>query len=154
MLACRVCGPERVHYGLAAHRKRFVVDRLARRGTAAGDLFENLRRRIADPDIRERDRQANARRKRKHFLNRGLGLRFQHQLRENAERNLLAVHIRMRRRGRSEPVVNGVRGGASTISALALAELCYKTLLADGRAGLEALAAREATPALERLVEQ
>jgi glycerol dehydrogenase len=46
-----------------------------------------------------------------------------------------------------------MRGGASTISALALAELCYKTLLADGAEALEALTAREATPALERLVE-
>ena len=49
--------------------------------------------------------------------------------------------------------VKNMRGGASTISALALAELCYKTLLADGVAALDALAAREATPALERLVE-
>ena len=49
--------------------------------------------------------------------------------------------------------VKNMRGGASTMSALALAELCYKTLLADGTAGLEALAAREGTPALERLVE-
>jgi glycerol dehydrogenase len=46
-----------------------------------------------------------------------------------------------------------MRGGASTISALALAELCYKTLLADGAAALEGLTAREATGALERLVE-
>jgi glycerol dehydrogenase len=49
--------------------------------------------------------------------------------------------------------VKNMRGGASTISALALAELCYKTLLADGVAALEAVAAQEATPALERLVE-
>ena len=49
--------------------------------------------------------------------------------------------------------VKNMRGGASTISALALAELCYKTLLADGAAALRAVAAREATPALERLVE-
>ena len=49
--------------------------------------------------------------------------------------------------------VKNMRGGASTISALALAELCYKTLLADGAAALDALAAREGTPALERLVE-
>jgi glycerol dehydrogenase len=49
--------------------------------------------------------------------------------------------------------VKNMRGGASTRSALALAELCYKTLLADGAAALEALAAREVTPALERLVE-
>ncbi len=46
-----------------------------------------------------------------------------------------------------------MRGGASTISALALAELCYRTLLADGSAALEAMAAQEVTPALERLVE-
>ncbi len=46
-----------------------------------------------------------------------------------------------------------MRGGASTISALALAELCYRTLLADGCAALEAMAAQEVTPELERLVE-
>jgi len=49
--------------------------------------------------------------------------------------------------------VKNMRGGASTRSALALAELCYKTLLADGAGALEALANREVTPALERLVE-
>jgi glycerol dehydrogenase len=49
--------------------------------------------------------------------------------------------------------VKNMRGGASTISALALAELCYKTLLADGAGALEALRAKEVTPALERLVE-
>lgn len=49
--------------------------------------------------------------------------------------------------------VKNMRGGASTISALALAELCYRTLLADGPGALEAIAAREVTPALERIVE-
>jgi glycerol dehydrogenase len=49
--------------------------------------------------------------------------------------------------------VKNMRGGASTQSALALAELCYKTLLADGVSALEALRTREVTPALERLVE-
>lgn len=49
--------------------------------------------------------------------------------------------------------VKNMRGGASTISALALAELCYRTLLADGRGALEAVAAKQVTPALERLVE-
>lgn len=49
--------------------------------------------------------------------------------------------------------VRNMRGGASTISALALAELCYKTLLTDGAAALEAVSSREATPGLERLVE-
>src|SRR5215472_1004363 len=46
-----------------------------------------------------------------------------------------------------------MRGGASTRSALALAELCYKTLLADGAAAMEALDRREPDDALERLVE-
>jgi glycerol dehydrogenase len=46
-----------------------------------------------------------------------------------------------------------MRGGASTRSALALAELCYKTLLADGMAALEALHRQETNNALERLVE-
>ncbi len=46
-----------------------------------------------------------------------------------------------------------MRGGASTRSALALAELCYKTLLADGVKALEALGRGEPDDALERLVE-
>jgi glycerol dehydrogenase len=46
-----------------------------------------------------------------------------------------------------------MRGGASTRSALALAELCYKTLLADGMAAIEALHHQEPNDALERLVE-
>jgi glycerol dehydrogenase len=45
------------------------------------------------------------------------------------------------------------RGGASTRSALALAELCYRTLLADGVAALEAAHAHAVTPALERIIE-
>lgn len=49
--------------------------------------------------------------------------------------------------------VKNMRGGASTQSALALAELCYRTLLADGAEALRALRARVVTPALERLVE-
>lgn len=49
--------------------------------------------------------------------------------------------------------VKNMRGGASTRSALALAELCYKTLLADGVGALEALKKREPNDALERLVE-
>jgi glycerol dehydrogenase len=46
-----------------------------------------------------------------------------------------------------------MRGGASTRSALALAELCYKTLLADGVAALEAVRRQKPDDALERLVE-
>lgn len=46
-----------------------------------------------------------------------------------------------------------LRGGSSTRSALALAELCYRTLLDDGSKALEALQAKEGTPALERVVE-
>ncbi len=53
----------------------------------------------------------------------------------------------------SDGGVKNMRGGASTRSALALAELCYKTLLADGTAALEALRKKTVTPALERLVE-
>jgi glycerol dehydrogenase len=49
--------------------------------------------------------------------------------------------------------VKNMRGGASTRSALALAELCYKTLLADGVAAIEALHQQEPSAALERLVE-
>jgi glycerol dehydrogenase len=49
--------------------------------------------------------------------------------------------------------VKNMRGGASTASALALAELCYKTLLADGAAAIEALRQQKPTDSLERLVE-
>jgi glycerol dehydrogenase len=46
-----------------------------------------------------------------------------------------------------------MRGGASTRSALALAELCYSTLLADCVAAIEALRHQKPNDALERLVE-
>src|SRR5436305_9055131 len=46
-----------------------------------------------------------------------------------------------------------MRGGASTRSALALARLCYRTLLEDGADALRALQTKVVTPALERLVE-
>ncbi len=46
-----------------------------------------------------------------------------------------------------------MRGGASTRSALALAELCYRTLLADGVSAMEALRQEQPNDALERLVE-
>jgi len=46
-----------------------------------------------------------------------------------------------------------LRGGSSTRSALALAELCYKTILLDGVAALEAARTRKITPAFERVVE-
>jgi glycerol dehydrogenase len=44
-------------------------------------------------------------------------------------------------------------GGATTISAAALARLCYETLLRDGKDACRALEAKAVTPALERLVE-
>jgi glycerol dehydrogenase len=49
--------------------------------------------------------------------------------------------------------VKNMRGGASTQSALALARLCYETLLADGAEALRAVRTQVVTPALERLVE-
>ncbi len=49
-------------------------------------------------------------------------------------------------------VVN-MRGGASTRSALALAELCYRTLQADGPDAIRAVELQVVTPALERIVE-
>jgi len=49
--------------------------------------------------------------------------------------------------------IKNMRGGASTRSALTLAELCYKTLLADGVSAIEALHRHEPNEALERLVE-
>jgi glycerol dehydrogenase len=49
--------------------------------------------------------------------------------------------------------VKNMRGGASTESAMALAELCYRTLLRDGLQARLANESRAVTPALERLVE-
>src|SRR5438270_4157048 len=49
--------------------------------------------------------------------------------------------------------VKNMRGGASTQSALALADLCYRTLLEDGADALRAVRAQVVTPTLERLVE-
>jgi glycerol dehydrogenase len=49
--------------------------------------------------------------------------------------------------------VKNMRGGASTRSALTLAELCYRTLLNDGADARRALEMKVVTPALERLVE-
>jgi glycerol dehydrogenase len=49
--------------------------------------------------------------------------------------------------------VKNMRGGASTQTALALAELCYRTLLNDGADALRAVQTQVVTPALERLVE-
>jgi len=45
------------------------------------------------------------------------------------------------------------KGGSCTLSALALAELCYKTLLTDGVDALKAAKAGELTPAVERIIE-
>lgn len=49
--------------------------------------------------------------------------------------------------------VKNMRGGASTRTALALAELCYKTLLQDGAAALAAVQRQKPDGSLERLVE-
>jgi glycerol dehydrogenase len=46
-----------------------------------------------------------------------------------------------------------LRGGSSTRSALALAELCYRTLLEDGAKAIEASRTKRITPAFERIVE-
>jgi len=46
-----------------------------------------------------------------------------------------------------------MRGGTSTLAALALAELCYRTILADGVAALRAIEAQVVTTALERVAE-
>jgi len=52
-----------------------------------------------------------------------------------------------------EGCVKNMRGGRSTQSALALAELCYRTLLNDGADARRAVEMQAVTPALERLVE-
>ncbi len=49
--------------------------------------------------------------------------------------------------------VRNMRGGASTRSALALAELCYRTLIEDGPAAMRSVSGKIVTPALERIAE-
>jgi glycerol dehydrogenase len=49
--------------------------------------------------------------------------------------------------------IKNLRGGLSTQTALALAKLCYRTLLADGADALRSVQTQVVTPALERLVE-
>jgi glycerol dehydrogenase len=49
--------------------------------------------------------------------------------------------------------IKNMRGGGSSRSALALAELCYRILLSDGADALTALRNQTVTPALDRLVE-
>ena len=49
--------------------------------------------------------------------------------------------------------VRNMRGGSSTRSALALAELCYRTLIEDGPAAMRSVRAKAVTPSLERIVE-
>ncbi len=49
--------------------------------------------------------------------------------------------------------VKNMRGGGSTHSALALAQLCYRTLIADGAEAKRAVEAHAVTPAMERIVE-
>lgn len=46
-----------------------------------------------------------------------------------------------------------VAGGLSTMAAAAIADLCYRTLLVDGEAAVEAARAGAVTPAFERIVE-
>jgi glycerol dehydrogenase len=46
-----------------------------------------------------------------------------------------------------------LRGGLSTQTAVTLAELCYKTLLADGADAVRSVETRVVTPALERIIE-
>ena len=48
---------------------------------------------------------------------------------------------------------SNMRGGSPTLGSMALDELCYKTLLADGVDALNAAKRHEVTPALERIVE-
>jgi glycerol dehydrogenase len=49
--------------------------------------------------------------------------------------------------------VKNMRGGASTMSALALAELCYKTLLSDGEKAIDSVKRQKPNESLERLIE-
>ena len=52
-----------------------------------------------------------------------------------------------------EGFVKNMRGGGSTQSALALAELCYRILVSDGAQARLAVETQSVTPALERIIE-
>lgn len=60
-------------------------------------------------------------------------------------RNLLKGHVNAG--GNGKPIAN------STNAAMAMAELCYQTLLTDGYKAMEACKAKRVTPALENIVE-
>lgn len=64
-----------------------------------------------------------------------------------------ALATRFEARACAASHAENLRGGGSTRSALALAELCYRTLLEDGAEALEAAQTRKITPAFERIVE-
>jgi glycerol dehydrogenase len=49
--------------------------------------------------------------------------------------------------------VKNMRGGASTTAAAALAQLCHRTLMADGPDALESVRHQVITPAVERVIE-
>lgn len=49
--------------------------------------------------------------------------------------------------------VKNMRGGASTMSALALAELCYKTLLSEGEKAISAVKSQKTSDSLEKIIE-
>lgn len=49
--------------------------------------------------------------------------------------------------------VGNMRGGASTMSALALAELCYKTLLSEGEEAISAVNSQKTSDSLEKIIE-
>ena len=48
---------------------------------------------------------------------------------------------------------SNMRGGSPTLASMALAELCYKTLLSDGVEALNSVKRKEITPALDRIIE-
>ena len=48
---------------------------------------------------------------------------------------------------------SNMRGGSPTLASMALAELCYKTLLSDGVEALNSAKRKEITPALDRIIE-
>ncbi len=64
-----------------------------------------------------------------------------------------ALSTRFEAKACAESGVPNMRGGTSTRSALALAELCYRTLLEDGADALTAVRSKSVTPGLERIVE-
>ncbi len=90
--------------------ERFVVHAFVGRDGPLGNGEQAVARRLGQADVRERDGQAGAYAKIKHFLEFGCGAAFEDKLNDRAECDLFAVQKGVRFGRRGEAVVDRVRG--------------------------------------------